>query len=130
MGKHKLRLDLNPMALNPRKSNPHKIIVLVNRMVRKIFRPNMEEAKGIQINQPTRCNNFSSLSLDVHLQFNMFRASSRPSSGAQQRQQQPLVLPSERGDSSAVGCGRVGIPETATAVVELLMMGVRTPETC
>jgi hypothetical protein len=33
----------------------------------------------IQINQPTRCNNFSSLLLDVCLQLNMFRASSRPS---------------------------------------------------
>jgi hypothetical protein len=32
----------------------------------------------IQINQPTRCNNFSSLLLDVYLQLNMFRASSRP----------------------------------------------------
>ena len=40
----------------------------------------------IQINQPTRCNNFSSLLLDVYLQLNMFRASSRPSSGAQQLQ--------------------------------------------
>jgi hypothetical protein len=39
-----------------------------------------------QINQPTRCNNFSSLLLDVYLQLNMFRASSRPSSGAQQLQ--------------------------------------------
>jgi len=48
----------------------------------------------------------------------------------------------ERGDSSAVGRGRADHdqhycyhhapkvkPETATAVVELLMMGVRTPET-
>jgi hypothetical protein len=76
----------------------------------------------------------------------MFRASSRPSSGAQQLQLQPLVLPSERGDSSAVGRGRAGRtdhdqqhcyhhapkvkPEAATAVVELLMMGVRKPETC
>jgi hypothetical protein len=100
----------------------------------------------VQINQPTRCNNFSSLLLDVYLQLNMFRASSRPSSGAQQLQQQSLVLPSERGDSSAVGCGRAGQPdhdqqhcyhhapkikpEAATAVVEFLMMGVRTPETC
>ena len=57
----------------------------------------------IQINQPTRCNNFSSILLDVYLQLNMFWASSRPSSGAQQLQQQPLVLPSERGDSSAFG---------------------------
>ena len=40
----------------------------------------------IQINQPTRCNNFSSLLLDVYVQLNMFRASSRPSSGAQQLQ--------------------------------------------
>ena len=73
----------------------------------------------------------------------MFRASSRPLSGAQQLQQQPLVLPSERGDSSAVGRGRPDHdqqhcyhhapkvkPEAATAVVELLMMGVRSPETC
>jgi len=43
----------------------------------------------------------------------------------------------ERGDSSAVGRGRAGRPEHAptvkpeapTAVVELLMMGVTTPET-
>ena len=39
-----------------------------------------------QINQPSRYNNFSSLLLDVYsyVQLNMFRASSRPSSGAQQ----------------------------------------------
>jgi hypothetical protein len=61
----------------------------------------------IQINQPTRCNNLSGLLLDVYLQLNMFRASSRPSPGAQLRWQ-PLVLPSERGDSSAVGCGWTG----------------------
>jgi hypothetical protein len=62
----------------------------------------------------------------------MFRASSRPSSVTQQLQQQPLVLPSERGDSSAVGRRRLPTvkPEAATAVVEFLMMGVRTPETC
>ena len=48
--------------------------------------------------------------LDVYLQLNMFRASSRPSSGAQQLQWQPLVFPSERDDSSAgaVGLGRAG----------------------
>jgi hypothetical protein len=39
-----------------------------------------------QINQPIRCNNFSSLLLDVYVRLNMFRASSRPSSGAQQLQ--------------------------------------------
>jgi hypothetical protein len=36
----------------------------------------------IQINQPTRCKNFSSLLLDVYVQLNMFRAFPRPSSGA------------------------------------------------
>ena len=40
----------------------------------------------VQINQPTRCNNFSSLLLDVYIQLNMFRASSRQSSEAQQLQ--------------------------------------------
>jgi hypothetical protein len=40
----------------------------------------------IQINQPTRCNNSSSLLLDVYVQLNMFRASLRPSFGAQQLQ--------------------------------------------
>jgi hypothetical protein len=56
-------------------------------------------------------------------------------------------LPLERGGSSAVGRGRAGRPahprptallpprsngkpEAATAVVELLMMGMRMPETC
>ena len=38
----------------------------------------------IQIYQPTRCNNLSGLLLDVYLRLNMLRASSRPSSGAQQ----------------------------------------------
>jgi hypothetical protein len=68
----------------------------------------------IQINQPTRCNNFFSLLLDVYLQLNMFWTSSRPSSGAQQLQQQPLVLPLDRGDSSAVGRGRAGWPPDPT----------------
>jgi len=40
----------------------------------------------IQINQPTRCNSFSSLLLDVYVQLNMFRTSSRPSSWAQELQ--------------------------------------------
>jgi len=39
-----------------------------------------------QINHPTGCNNFSSLLLDVYVQLNMFRASSRPSSGAKKLQ--------------------------------------------
>ena len=51
---------------------------------------------------PTWCNSFSVYYPDVCLQLNMFRAYSRPSSGAQWLQWQPLVLPSYRGDSRAV----------------------------
>jgi hypothetical protein len=51
---------------------------------------------------PTRCNNFPVYYPDVYLQLNMFQASSRPSSGTQWLQWQPLVLPSYRGDSRAV----------------------------
>ena len=40
----------------------------------------------VQINLPTRCNNLSILLLDVYLQLNMFWASSRPLSRAQQLQ--------------------------------------------
>ena len=75
----------------------------------------------------------------------MFRASSCPSSGATTAVA-ASGLPSELGDSSAVGRGRAGRPdhdqqhsyhhapqvkpEAATPVVVLLMMGVRTPKTC
>jgi hypothetical protein len=76
----------------------------------------------------------------------MFQASSRLSSGAQQLQQQPLVLPLERGGSSAVFHGLAGynwpdhdqqhcyhhaptVQPEAAAVVEFLMTGVRTPKT-
>jgi hypothetical protein len=48
---------------------------------------------------------------DVYLQLNMFRAFSRPSSGAQQLQEQSQVLPSEGGDSSADGRGRADRPD-------------------
>jgi hypothetical protein len=76
----------------------------------------------------------------------MFRAFSLPSSGAQWLQWQPLVLPLYRGDSRAAVRGRANRPdheqqhdysrdtkvkpEAATAVIELLMMGGKTPETC
>jgi hypothetical protein len=63
----------------------------------------------------------------------MFRVSSCPSSGATTAVA-AFGLPSELGGSSAVGRGYHHAPtvkpEAATAVVELLMMGVRTPETC
>ena len=50
------------------------------------LKPVKQAGIQIQINQPTRCKNFSSLLLDVYVQLNMFRASSRPSLGAQQLQ--------------------------------------------
>ena len=76
----------------------------------------------------------------------MFRASSCSSSGATTTAVAVSGLPSELGDSSAIGRGRADRPddeqqhcyhhaptvkpEAAPAVVEPLMMGVRTPETC
>jgi hypothetical protein len=97
---------------------------------------------------PTRCNNFSVYYPDVYLQLNMFRAFSHPSSVARWMLWEPPVLPSHRGDSRAVfvvgPAGRPARPQTqhdchhdtkvkpeaATAVIELLMMGRKTPETC
>jgi len=43
---------------------------------------NNDEYNSIQIIQPTRCNSFTSLLLDVYMCLNMFRVSPRPSSGA------------------------------------------------
>jgi len=65
----------------------------------------------------------------------MFRAFSCPSSGAQQLQQQPLVYRWNVVVTVLLvvvwPAGRpVGKPEAAAAVVELLMMGMRMPETC
>jgi len=76
----------------------------------------------------------------------MFRASSCTSSRAKTTAAEASDLSSELGESSAVGRGRADWPdhiqqhcyhhapkvkpEAGTAVVELLMMGVRTPETC
>ena len=82
---------------------------------------------------PTWCDNFSVYYPEVCLQLNMFRAFSRPSSWAQWLQWQSLVLPSYRGDSRAVfmvGYDTKVKPEAATAVIELPMMGGKTPETC
>jgi hypothetical protein len=99
----------------------------------------------VQFNKPlTRCNNFPVYYPDVYLQLNMFRAFTRLSSGVQWLQWHPLVLPSYRGESRAVfvvGPARPRTqhdfhhdtkvkPEATTAVIELLMMGGKTPETC
>ena len=64
---------------------------------------------------PTWCNNFSVYYPDVCLGLNMFRAFSRPSSGAQWLQWQPLVLPSYRGDNRAVFVVGPAGPTTNTA---------------
>jgi hypothetical protein len=100
--------------------------------------------RTIQINHQPDANNFPVYYPDVYLEFIMFWAFSRPSSGAQWKQWQPPVLPSYRGDSHTVFV--VGSawprkqhdchhdtkvkPGAATAVIELLMMGGKTPETC
>ena len=70
---------------------------------------------------PTWCKNFSVYYPDVCLQLNMFRAFSRPSSGAQWLEWQPLVLPSYRGGSRAVFVVGPASPTTNTE---------KTPETC
>jgi hypothetical protein len=68
---------------------------------------------------PTWCTNFSVYYADVCLQLNRFRAFSRPSSGPQWLQWQPLVLPSYRGDSRVTFvfglAGRPDSPTTNTA---------------
>jgi hypothetical protein len=61
---------------------------------------------------PTRYNNFPVYYLEVYLQLNMFRRPARP------RTQHDC-----HHDTKVK-------PEAATAVIELLMMGGETPETC
>jgi len=75
----------------------------------------------VPINEPTRCNNFPSLLLDDYVRLNMFRVSTRPSSGAQ--------LP-YHDQQHCYHRAQTVTKEAATAVVELLIMGVRTPNTC
>jgi hypothetical protein len=76
-------------------------------------------------NQPTRCNNFSSLLLDVYVQLSVFRASSRP------KHVELYDWPDHDHDQQhCYHHAPTVIPEAATAFVELLMMGVMTPETC
>jgi hypothetical protein len=67
---------------------------------------------------------------DVYVQLKMFRASSCPSSGAQQLQQQPLDNRPDHDQQRCYHHAPTVKPESATTVIELLMMGVRTPETC
>jgi len=73
---------------------------------------------------PTRCNSFPVYYPDVYLQLNMFRALSRTSSGAQWLQWQPLVLPSERGDSRAVFVVQYTVSGNS------IRRSISMPETC
>jgi hypothetical protein len=86
--------------------------------------------RTIQINHQPDATSFQFIILTFVYISTCCLAFSRPSSGAQRLQWQPLVLPSYRGDSRAVFVVTKLKPEAATAVVVLLMMGGKTPETC
>jgi hypothetical protein len=77
--------------------------------------PKLKVYCNISNKSPTRCNNFPVDYPDVYLQLNMFRAFSRPSSGAQWLQWQHLVLPSYRGDRCAMFVVGPAGPTTNTA---------------
>jgi hypothetical protein len=99
----------------------------------------------IPINKPTGYNNFSNLTWHLCTTQHVSGVPT-PIIRGSTTAVEPLVLPSKRKVSCAVGRGRAGRPdhdqqhcyhhspsvkpEAATAVVELLMMGVRMPETC
>jgi hypothetical protein len=80
----------------------------------------------IQINQPNRCNNFSSLLFDVYLQLNMFRCSSGRSAVGRGRAH---YRPNHDLQQCYHYAPNVKL-EAATVVVDLMMMDVRTSETC
>jgi len=80
----------------------------------------------------------------VQIPLNMFQASSCPSSGAYQLQQQPLVYcrnvvvavllavvgPDRPQPTALLSPHSYSKPEAAAAVDRLLMMGMMMPETC
>jgi hypothetical protein len=102
------------------KSVHHRTIQINHQPDATIFQFIILTVKLNSNKSPTRCNNFPFCYPDVYLQLNMFRAFSRPSSGAQWLQKQPLVLPSYRGDSRAVfvvePAGRPVGPTNATYI--------------
>jgi hypothetical protein len=78
-----------------------------------VIPPRIFEFSTINSNKsPTRCNNFLVHYPDVYLKFNMFRAFSRPRTQHGYHHDTKVK------------------PEAATAVIELLRMGGRTPEIC
>ena len=74
-------VPLNPKCLPQHPILRHPLPMFLPHCDRPSFtlmQNNRQSYSAVQINQPTRCNNFSSLLLDVYVQLNMFRASSRP----------------------------------------------------
>jgi hypothetical protein len=89
-----------------------RLLIFLYRTSRCVIK--FKDNNKIQINQPTRCNNFTSLLLDVMLVVIGPTGPARPGHDQQYcYHHTPTVK-----------------PEAATAVVKLLMMGVRTTETC
>jgi len=91
----KLHRDQAELEKDPLNLSPQQLFDIIYTKVREISISSSSSVSSsdvdlfpFQINQPTRCNNFPTLLLDVYsyVQLNMFRASSRPSSGAQQPQ--------------------------------------------
>jgi hypothetical protein len=84
------RLQTNVLRILDYNSTIYLALIIAcicfTRYIYEVYEINLLSIHPIQTNQPTRCNSFSSLLLDVYVQLNMFRASSRPSSGAQQMQ--------------------------------------------
>jgi hypothetical protein len=74
-----------------------------------------------QTNQPTSCNNFTSLLLDIYMWLNMFRAPLRPSSGAYNCTRSLWFY-----------CWSVAVGVLLVVVWQVMrmMMGGEAPETC
>jgi hypothetical protein len=89
---------------------------------------------SIQIIQPTRCNSFTSLLLDVYVWLNMIRASPRPSSGAYNCTRRLWFNRWRKAAGSVVGRG---LPDHDQQPLlsnrlnqRLLVIDGETPETC
>ena len=80
----------------------------VNKLFRKFKVCKSVHHHKIQINQPTRCNNFSSLLLDVYVQLKCFGSPNAHHQELNNCSSSFWFLPLERGGSSAVGRSRAG----------------------
>jgi hypothetical protein len=80
-----IQVDINTTYRHQVKQHSPVYIVLVFYCSVNNFNSDVHKSvqhHTIQINQPTRCNSFTSLLLDVYVWLNIFRAPFRPSSGA------------------------------------------------